>query len=65
MYTEVFPFCAPILTLLSFGDIILSATRLEVVMDNKPYHHGNLRSTLIEAGLELISMEGEELKKVA
>ena len=51
--------------LLSFGDIILSATRLEVVMDNKPYHHGNLRSTLIEAGLELISMEGEELKKAA
>ncbi len=37
-------------------------------MDNKPYHHGNLRSTLIEAGLELISMEGEEtlsLRKAA
>ena len=37
-------------------------------MDNKPYHHGNLRSTLVEAGLELISMEGEEtlsLRKAA
>ena len=37
-------------------------------MDNKPYHHGNLRSALVEAGLELISMEGEEtlsLRKAA
>ena len=37
-------------------------------MDNKPYHHGNLRSALVEAGLELISTEGEEtlsLRKAA
>jgi len=25
-----------------------------------PYHHGNLRSTLIEAGIELINREGEQ-----
>lgn len=37
-------------------------------MENKPYHHGNLRNALIETGLELISKEGEEnlsLRKVA
>lgn len=37
-------------------------------MGTKPYHHGNLRSALITAGLELISAEGEEnlsLRKVA
>lgn len=27
-------------------------------MSNKPYHHGNLRSSLIEAGIELINQEG-------
>ncbi len=27
---------------------------------SKPYHHGNLRSTLIEAGIELINHEGAE-----
>lgn len=27
-------------------------------MSNKPYHHGNLRNTLIEAGIELINQEG-------
>lgn len=27
---------------------------------NKPYHHGNLRSTLIEAGIRLINAEGEK-----
>ena len=26
---------------------------------NKPYHHGNLRSALIEAGIALINREGE------
>ncbi|WP_411677402.1 TetR/AcrR family transcriptional regulator [Caproicibacter sp.] len=34
----------------------------------KPYHHGNLRNTLIEAGIELINQEGENqfsLRKVA
>ena len=37
-------------------------------MENRPYHHGNLRNALIKAGLELISTEGEEnlsLRKVA
>ncbi|MCM1161334.1 MAG: TetR/AcrR family transcriptional regulator [Roseburia sp.] len=37
-------------------------------MGTKPYHHGNLRSALITAGLELINAEGEEnlsLRKVA
>lgn len=27
-------------------------------MSNKPYHHGNLRNSLIEAGIELINQEG-------
>lgn len=34
----------------------------------KPYHHGNLRHALIEAGIELINSEGEKqfsLRKVA
>lgn len=34
---------------------------------NKPYHHGNLRNSLIEAGIELINNEGEQhfsLRKV-
>lgn len=37
-------------------------------MEKKPYHHGNLRSTLIEAGIELINKEGIQqfsLRKVA
>ena len=37
-------------------------------MTNKPYHHGNLRDALIEAGLALIHREGERqlsLRKVA
>lgn len=37
-------------------------------MTNKPYHHGNLRSSLIEAGIELINREGTNqlsLRKVA
>ena len=37
-------------------------------MENRPYHHGNLRNALIGAGLELINTEGEEnlsLRKVA
>ena len=37
-------------------------------MSNKPYHHGNLRDSLIEAGIELINHDGEEqlsLRKVA
>ena len=37
-------------------------------MENRPYHHGNLRNALIKAGLELINTEGEEnlsLRKVA
>lgn len=37
-------------------------------MENRPYHHGNLRNDLIGAGLELINTEGEEnlsLRKVA
>ncbi|WP_100488490.1 TetR/AcrR family transcriptional regulator [Sporolactobacillus pectinivorans] len=35
---------------------------------HKPYHHGNLRNTLIEAGIELINHEGGKnfsLRKVA
>lgn len=35
---------------------------------NKPYHHGNLRNSLIEAGIELIDREGDKqlsLRKVA
>ena len=37
-------------------------------MEQKPYHHGNLRNKLIEAGIELISEEGVNhfsLRKVA
>lgn len=37
-------------------------------MESKPYHHGNLRNKLIEAGIELISEEGVShfsLRKVA
>ena len=37
-------------------------------MENRPYHHGNLRNALIGAGLELINTEGEEnlsLRKAA
>lgn len=37
-------------------------------MAEKPYHHGNLRNTLIEAGIKLINKEGEQqfsLRKVA
>lgn len=37
-------------------------------MNDKPYHHGNLRNSLIEAGIELINREGEKqlsLRKVA
>jgi AcrR family transcriptional regulator len=37
-------------------------------MSDKPYHHGNLRNSLIEAGIELINSEGEKqfsLRKVA
>ena len=37
-------------------------------MTDKPYHHGNLRNLLIEAGIELINQEGTKqfsLRKVA
>ncbi len=37
-------------------------------MENRPYHHGNLRNALIEAGIELINEEGLKgfsLRKVA
>lgn len=37
-------------------------------MENKSYHHGDLRHALIETGIELISQEGEEklsLRKIA
>ena len=37
-------------------------------MLDKPYHHGNLRNSLIEAGIKLINSEGEDhlsLRKVA
>ncbi|WP_296561399.1 TetR/AcrR family transcriptional regulator [uncultured Acetobacterium sp.] len=37
-------------------------------MSEKPYHHGNLRNSLIEAGIELINKKGEDglsLRKVA
>lgn len=37
-------------------------------MDNKPYHHGNLRNNLIETGIELINCEGIQgfsLRKLA
>jgi AcrR family transcriptional regulator len=37
-------------------------------MSNKPYHHGNLRNSLIEAGIELINQEGAKqlsLRKVS
>lgn len=37
-------------------------------MENKPYHHGDLRNSLIEAGIELINTEGEKqfsLRKVS
>ena len=37
-------------------------------MTDKPYHHGNLRNSLIEAGIELINQEGTKqfsLRKVA
>ena len=35
---------------------------------NKPYHHGNLKNELLEAGIDLINKEGEDsfsLRKVA
>lgn len=37
-------------------------------MQNRRYHHGDLRNSLIEAGIELINLEGEQklsLRKVA
>ena len=37
-------------------------------MENKPYHHGELRKTLIETGIEFINQNGEEklsLRKIA
>ncbi len=37
-------------------------------MSNKPYHHGDLRNSLIEAGIELINQEGTKqfsLRKVS
>ena len=37
-------------------------------MEQKPYHHGNLRNTLIEAGIVLLNEQGEEhfsLRKVS
>lgn len=37
-------------------------------MQSKPYHHGNLRSSLIEAGIELINRDGAKqlsLRKVS
>ena len=37
-------------------------------MENKPYHHGELRKTLIETGIEFINQYGEEklsLRKIA
>ncbi len=37
-------------------------------MQQKPYHHGNLRNTLIEAGIALLNEQGEQhfsLRKVA
>lgn len=37
-------------------------------MANKPYHHGDLKNSLIEAGIELINQEGEKqfsLRKVS
>lgn len=37
-------------------------------MPNVPYHHGNLKNSLIEAGIELINLEGEKrlsLRKAA
>lgn len=37
-------------------------------MEQKPYHHGNLRNTLIETGIALLNEQGEEhfsLRKVA
>lgn len=37
-------------------------------MNDKPYHHGDLRNALIEAGIEVINTEGEKqfsLRKVA
>ena len=37
-------------------------------MQQKPYHHGNLRNTLIEAGIALLNEQGQQhfsLRKVA
>lgn len=37
-------------------------------MEHKPYHHGDLRNALIEAGIKLINIEGEKqfsLRKVS
>lgn len=48
---------------------MLSALSLEEqIMDNKPYHHKELKKTLIETGLEFIDKYGEEklsLRKIA
>jgi len=41
---------------------------MEVTMNKKPYHHGNLRAALIEAGIEMVNEEGVSgcsLRKVA
>lgn len=48
---------------------LISVKIQEVIeMLNKPYHHGDLRNSLIEAGIELINQEGAKqlsLRKVA
>lgn len=57
-----------ILTALSLRDTILTLLSLGgIEMSGKPYHHGNLRISLIEAGIDLINREGAKrfsLRKV-
>lgn len=55
--------------MLRLRGIIFTAVRLEeAIMEGKSYHHGDLRHSLIEMGIEIIKQEGEEalsLRKVA
>lgn len=57
------------LTLSRLRIIILTVVRLRRnKMENKKYHHGDLKNSLIEAGITLINQEGEKafsLRKVA
>lgn len=58
-----------IFTVLRLCSIIFTVLRLKgTIMEEKSYHHGDLRHSLIEVGIEIIKQEGEEalsLRKAA